>query len=129
MSVRISMLRDALRGLIDAVSDQDVALPDSVARALEKATAAHHATRFIAPEYFPVVVGTRSGAVVTLLAMHEGRLIGTFHDGDGFNVNSWHADGTMFGADDPDEFDLVVPPDDEPVTAGCTVIPFMGRVS
>lgn len=110
MSARISMLRDTLAGLVAAAAALPVA-SGPLTVALRRADRALAATRFVAPGTFPAVVGTRSGAVVTLHALHEGRLIGSYVDDDGLQLNSWGCDGTMFGPEDPDDFDLVISDD------------------
>lgn len=113
MSARISLLRDALAGLVQAADSLPIA-SGPLTRALRRADAALAATRFVAPDAFPAVVSTRSGAVVTLHALHEGALIGSHVDADGLQLQSWRADGTMFGPEDPDDFDLVLA-DDTPI--------------
>jgi hypothetical protein len=137
MSARIAMLRDALDALADAAIELDAPHSDSLIRALRRARIVHQATRFVPPRHFPAVVATRSGATVTLHALHDGQLIGSYVDEDGLQLHSWAADGTIFGDGDPDDFDLVLP-DDAPVGApprtpggdgGIVVVPFLGRVS
>jgi hypothetical protein len=138
MSVRFSLLRDALAGMIDAASD----LPQSSTAlivASGKAILALHSTRFVAPENFPVVVSTRAGISVTLFALHDGQLIGAFRDTDvgGLDLRHWNSDGTMFGAGDPDPLDLVLADDTietppakrhrEPTDS--VVVPILGRIS
>lgn len=136
MSARIAMLRDALAALTTAAIELDAPHSDELSSAIGKALAAHNATRFVAPGTFPAVVSTRSGAVVTLHALHDGMLIGGYVDADGLQLNNWQADGTMFGTADPDDFDLVLP-DELPVRApaalasvdGVVVLPILGRIS
>lgn len=106
MSARIALLRDALDELLGAVQSDDVS-PAIMARA----KIAWRATAFVAPDHFPCTIGTRSGAVVTLHGIRDDRLIGSWIDRDGLQLNDWCLDGTLFGADDPDEFDLVLPED------------------
>jgi hypothetical protein len=102
MSARISLLRDAVQDLLNWPREPAVA---------DKARAALAATAFVAPETFPFDVGTRSGAIVTLHGIRDGRLIGSWVDRDGLQLNDWYLDGTLFGADDPDDFDLILPED------------------
>jgi hypothetical protein len=136
MSSNIAMLRDALAAITAAAIEFDAPHSDALTRAIARALAAHNATRFVAPGTFPAVVSTRSGADVTLHALHDGRLIGSYVDRDGLQSFDWNADGTMFSAADPDDFDLVLP-DEMPARApaarashdGVVVIPFLGRVS
>jgi hypothetical protein len=129
MSSNFSRLRAALTGLIDAVADIPTALPEPLAVALDKAIAAHQATRFIAPQCFPANYTTRSGAIVTLLAHFEGELVGSWVDRDGRQIGFWNTDGTLFGPTDADDFDLCLPVDAFYAPAGTKVIPFMGRVA
>ena len=147
MSARISMLRDTLAGLVTAAALPVASGPLTVA--LRRATRALTATRFVVPGTFPAVVSTRSGVIVTLHALHEGRLIGSYVDGDGLQLNSWACDGAMFSPDDPDDFDLVCPedvltPEDAPApdladsnvvafdyrdSADVVRVPVLGRIS
>jgi hypothetical protein len=106
MSARITLLRGALAQLLDAA--RPLLSGDRAIRAAENALAA---TAFVAPGTFPTRVNTRSGAVVTLYGMEQGRLIGSWVDRDGLQLNDWAVDGTLFGPDDPDDFDLVLPED------------------
>jgi hypothetical protein len=137
MSARIAMLRDALAALTDAALESPAPHSDALTRAICRAVIVHEATRFVPPNNFPAVVSTRSGATVTLHALHDGRLIGSFVDEDGLQLHSWAANGTLFGFGDPDDFDLVLPAD-APMTVktratdavpGVVVVPFLGRVS
>jgi hypothetical protein len=102
MSARISLLRDAV---------QDLLIWPHQPAAVLKAQAALAATAFVAPETFPFDVGTRSGAIVTLHGIRDGCLIGSWVDRDGLQLNDWCLDGTLFGTDDPDDFDLILPED------------------
>lgn len=124
MSARISMLRDTLAGLAAAAAALPVA-SGPLTVALRRADRALAATRFVAPGTFPAVVGTRSGAVVTLHALHEGRLIGSYVDGDGMQLHSWACDGAMFGPENPDDFDLVI--GDEELTPEEAPAPDLGN--
>lgn len=147
MSARIALLQDALSALFVATVNLPAASPASAA-ATRRAAEVLSATAFVAPGTFPAVVGTRSGAVVKLLALHEGRLIGAHVDSDGMQLQDWDAEGRMFGADDPDDFDLVLP-EDAPVVvpeasnivvhdftrsaadvaAAVVTLPILGRIS
>lgn len=129
MSSKFSMLRNALVGLINEISEIDRALPQPVAIALDKALAALESARFIAPQNFPATFTTRSGAIVVLLAHFEGELVGSWVDRDGRQVGFWNTDGTLFGPDDPDDFDLALPVDAFDAPAGTVVVPFKGRVA
>lgn len=139
MAGKIALLRGALQHLLDAAFEQAAPHSPEVTKACAAAVIALHGTRFVPPDRFPVIVGTRCGALVTLFALHEGVLIGAFRDTEngGLDLRHWNADGTMFGRSDPDHLDLVVPDDDDDLApaaeraarGGCVVIPFMGRVS
>jgi hypothetical protein len=104
MSARITLLRGALSQLLDAA--RPLLSGDRAIRAAENALAA---TAFVAPVAFPATVATRSGATVTLHGLAHGRLIGSWIDRDGLQLNDWAVDGTLFGPDDPDDFDLMMP--------------------
>ncbi len=138
MSVRMSLLRDAITSLIDAAGDLPETTPEMVA-ASGKAILALHATRFVAPENFPCVVTTRCGTMVTLFALFDGHLIGGFRDNDGggLDLRHWNADGTMFCRADPDAMDLMLPEDAPlpesnahyPRNPDTVVVPILGRIS
>lgn len=100
------MLRDALDRLLSAIPPGAVPLT-----VIDSACIAMDATRFIAPETFPAIVSTHSGVIITLHGLHNGRLIGSWVDSDGLQLNDWALDGTLFGPDDPDDFDLALSED------------------
>ena len=106
MSARIACLRDALQKLVTALERTE-----RIDLAIEGANRALAATAFVVPRLYPFDVGTRSGAIVTLHGIRNDRLIGSWIDRDGLQLNDWCLDGTLFGADDPDDFDLVFPED------------------
>jgi hypothetical protein len=110
MSARITLLRGALAQLLDVT--RPIARHSAAGdRALRTAESALAATAFAAPGAFPAQVSTSSGAIVTLHGIAHGRLIGSWIDRDGLQLNDWAIDGTLFGPEDPDDFDLVMPED------------------
>lgn len=109
MSARITLLRGALAELDHAIGT--VAQNQHVVAARHRARFALAATAFAAPGAFPATVTSRSGATITLHGMAQGRLIGSWIDRDGLQLNDWAIDGTLFGPEDPDDFDLMMPED------------------
>ncbi len=116
MSARIELLRTALGELLGQIDASHNGGADTAAfgAALAKARYALVRTRFVPPSTFPVDVVTRCGIAVTLVAAHDGKLIGTRIDDDGGRsavADLWNTDGSYFGPHDPDEMDLAIPAD------------------